>query len=274
MPDISKSVGAGGQNNKSDTKIVQKLLNNFIVALGLPALVEDGDCGAKTVAAIKKFQSQIQGYSKPDGRVDPGGKTIAALNATASRSENADSSQLSGSTWWHANQAKYANSDSINDLIPQFREKVQLFVDAMRSAGANVRITSTRRNRIRAYLMHYCWRIAGNEIAPSTVPAEPGCPIVWDHGNLAASRKAAQEMKDLFNIAFKPSLTSRHIDGKAIDMTIHWSGTIKVKDATGKSFDLGEPRSGNINARLHEIGKSYGVIKLLKDPPHWSTDGR
>ena len=274
MPNIAKSVGDGGRNNKSDTRIVQKLLNNFINALGLPALLVDGDCGAITIAAIRKFQKQIVGLSNPDGRVDPGGRTIGALNATAGGGGDADPDQLSGADWRHANQAKYANSQSTEDLIPEFRGNVQRFVDAMRAGGANVRISSTRRNRVRAYLMHYCWRTARHEISPSAVPPEPGCAIIWDHGNLTASRRAAQEMKTLFNIAFKPSLTSRHIAGKAIDMTIHWSGTVTVEDANGNSFNLAEPRSGFTNDRLHKIGKTYRVIKLLRDPPHWSTDGR
>ncbi|NJM51698.1 MAG: hypothetical protein HC843_13205 [Sphingomonadales bacterium] len=275
MPEISKSVGKNGQNNIGDTKIVQKLLNNFIHALGLPALIEDGDCGAKTITAITKFQSQMMGFPNPDGRVDPGGRTLAALTAAPNNQQSVNrTDNLSGADWWHANQNNYKNSDEIADLIPEFRDKVQKFVNAMRSGGADVRISSTRRNPIRAYLMHYSFRVAKGEIAASAVPAQAGCSIIWDHGNAADSRRGAQEMKDLFNIAYRPSLTSRHIAGKAIDMTIYWSGTISVQDAAGRSYNLGEPRSGFINDRLHKIGASYGVIKLLSDPPHWSTDGR
>jgi hypothetical protein len=32
------------------------------------------------------------------------------------------------------------------------------------------------------------------------------------------------------------------------------------------------PRNGG-NASLQQVGQSYGVIKLVSDPPHWSTDG-
>jgi hypothetical protein len=275
MPDIVKSVGAGGQNNKADVRVVQTLLNNFINALGLPALVADGDCGEKTIKAIRKFQSVIVGAANPDGRVDPGGRTMTALIGTAPATAPAsDSSQLSGAAWWHANQAKYANSHKIEDLIPGFREDVQRFVDAMRAGGASISISSTRRNKIRAYLMHYSWQVAGGAVAASAVPAEPGCPIIWDHGNSAKSKAAAKEMKDLFNIAFKPSLTSNHIAGKAIDMTITWNGTLNMVDGNGRAVAVPPPSPGSLNAKLHQVGATFRVLKLLSDPPHWSTNGR
>ncbi len=28
------------------------------------------------------------------------------------------------------------------------------------------------------------------------------------------------------------------------------------------------------NSDLYSVGASYGVIKLISDPPHWSDDGR
>jgi hypothetical protein len=81
-------------------------------------------------------------------------------------------------------------------------------------------------------------------------------------------------MVDLFGIAFQPSLTSRHIEGRAIDMTIGWAGTIQLRDKTGKLRALGAPRSGDANKDLHAIGATWGVRKLVSDPPHWSDDGR
>jgi hypothetical protein len=80
-------------------------------------------------------------------------------------------------------------------------------------------------------------------------------------------------MVDLFGIAYQPSLTSLHTLGRAVDMTIGWNGTIQVEDAKGKKHPLGAPRSGESNTKLHEIGATYGVKKLLSDPPHWSDNG-
>jgi len=56
-----------------------------------------------------------------------------------------------------------------------------------------------------------------------------------------------------YGIAYRPALTSRHIQGRAIDMRITgWKGT---------------------EQELYARGASFGVRKLIKDPPHWSDDG-
>ena len=100
------------------------------------------------------------GLANPDGRVDPGGRTLEGLNGSAPPGPAADDSQLSGAGWWHANQANYANSNSTADLVPDFADKVERFIDAMRAGGASVRVALTRRNKVRAYRMHYSWRLA------------------------------------------------------------------------------------------------------------------
>jgi hypothetical protein len=191
----------------------------------------------------------------------------------AERANAADATQLSGGAWWHANQANYPNSAKLADLTSPFSEKAIQFIGALKAAGAQVSVSSTLRNPIRAYLMHFSGTIASGADAPSAVPAKAGCPIVWDHGNLAQSKAAAAEMYALFKIKFPASLTSLHIQGKAVDMTITWSGTLTVTDADGVKHALGAPRSGETNKDLHEVGATYGVHKLLSDAPHWSSTG-
>ncbi len=71
---LSASVGAGGKNKPEDVETVQAYLNRNGAGIGV-----DGKCGPQTINAIKAFQKSI-GFSVPDGRVDPGGKTEAALN--------------------------------------------------------------------------------------------------------------------------------------------------------------------------------------------------
>ena len=46
-------------------------------------LQETGICDAETIAAIESFQSRAVLFASPDGRVDPGGQTIAKLKANA-----------------------------------------------------------------------------------------------------------------------------------------------------------------------------------------------
>src|SRR5262245_34705378 len=81
---------------------------------------------------------------------------------------------LSGSAWWHANQHRFPNSTRVEDLEAGFRTRVQEFLAALKAAGAEVEINSTRRHKDRAYLMHYCWQIAKGNIKPSKVPPRDG----------------------------------------------------------------------------------------------------
>ena len=76
---IGKSVGAGGANMFEDVRVVQYLLNCVPVGSGGPQkeLVIDGIAGPLTKSAINGFQSKKLGFC--DGRVDPGGRTITAL---------------------------------------------------------------------------------------------------------------------------------------------------------------------------------------------------
>ena len=79
---ISNAVGRGGRNFPPvDVMTVQYLLNCIPAARGGPApeLMIDGAVGPKTIAAIEKFQRTLGGPA--DGRVDPGGATLRALQA-------------------------------------------------------------------------------------------------------------------------------------------------------------------------------------------------
>jgi len=182
--------------------------------------------------------------------------------------------RLSGAAWWQANQAKFPNSADLATLSPAFKPKVDQFLAAMKAGGLKVDVKSTRRSKVRAYLMHFCWKVAKGEVAPDKVPPEPGCDIVWDHGNVAASLLGARQMVALFGIVFQPALNSRHIEGLAIDMDISWSRAATVIDAKGKAIAMGAPGDGATNTILHQVGESYGVIKNVADRPHWSDTGR
>lgn len=89
---MKHSVGKNGTNHDSDVRIVQDLLNRFIDAgkLRVGHLVSDGDCGKNTKAAIKWFQAIFLGHKAPDGRVDPGGPTLAALYGPVTQPQKGD----------------------------------------------------------------------------------------------------------------------------------------------------------------------------------------
>lgn len=70
---ISASVGAGGENRPDDVRAVQTLL----AARGVDPGPIDGKAGPATIAAIEAFQRRFATW--PDGRVDPGGRTLREL---------------------------------------------------------------------------------------------------------------------------------------------------------------------------------------------------
>lgn len=77
---IEKSVGRGGVNAHDDVLVVQVLLN-FNRPAALPAISMDGGYGKQTGSAIAEFQTRVMQQAAPDGRVDPGGTTLAAQRA-------------------------------------------------------------------------------------------------------------------------------------------------------------------------------------------------
>lgn len=185
------------------------------------------------------------------------------------------SATLSGAEW----VKQFPTSVDVNDLASPFRENVASFLAALAAANVNVAVTATFRPVERAFLMHYAWGIARLGVAPSSVPKMAGVNIEWVHTgangkpDLKASKKAAEEMVLAYGIAFQPALVSQHTARLAIDMTLSWSGTVVVTDAQGKKKTISSsPRNGS-NTALVAVGKTYGVIKLLADPPHWSADG-
>ena len=78
---IAASVGRGGINAKADVRQVQQLLNRWLAATNQPQLPVDGGAGPRTIGAIEAYQARVLGADRPDGRVDPGGRTWRALAA-------------------------------------------------------------------------------------------------------------------------------------------------------------------------------------------------
>jgi hypothetical protein len=190
--------------------------------------------------------------------------TARALEPKASP---AVTKELSGPKW----VSKFPTSNSVNDLSPGFKSSVVAFLKAITDAGGTVHIAVTYRPPERAYLMHWAWEIVHGNVQPSAVPAKAGVDIEWDHGDDQASIKAAQEMVTAFQLDTKskyvPALESNHTKGKAIDMHINISKIKTIKDNKGNDINITK------KSDLYPVRKTYGVIKLLNDPPHWSEDG-
>jgi hypothetical protein len=182
---------------------------------------------------------------------------------------------LSGPAW----VAKFPTSEDLADLAEPFRGNAMRFVSALTAAGASVAISTTFRPPERAYLMHFAFDILKGTIQPGDVPPMAGVDIQWVHAaangtpDPVASKTAAARMVSGYNIVFRPVLTSRHTERNAVDMTITWQGNLTIANADGTTITIATtPRNGG-NTDLHAVGQTYGVIKLVKDPPHWSNDG-
>ena len=86
MTKIVRSVGRGGVNLYNDVITIQKLLNKKRPPGITGQLKYDGDAGKETITRIELFQKNIVKMPKPDGRVDPGGMTMANLTGTTAQS--------------------------------------------------------------------------------------------------------------------------------------------------------------------------------------------
>jgi hypothetical protein len=183
---------------------------------------------------------------------------------------------------WHP---RFPASTSIDDCAMPFRQSLQLFVDALKAAGASVSIANTFRPPERAYLMHWCWSIVNAGADPRTVPPMAGVPIRWDHTDdtgaysQADSVAAAQAMVNAYaiqNLQVAPALQSRHTAGMAVDMAIAWSGTLAIVDGTNQTVGIATAPQSGMNELLWAVGATYGVIKFVggaADKPHWSDNG-
>ncbi|KPZ55500.1 hypothetical protein AN391_02547 [Pseudoalteromonas sp. P1-13-1a] len=83
---LIQSVGIGGANKPGDVKAVQTALNSLLSLIApTRKLTVDGRLGSrpensKTVAAIKLFQSKVVNMVRPDGKIDPNGRTHRKIN--------------------------------------------------------------------------------------------------------------------------------------------------------------------------------------------------
>ena len=88
MTKILRSVGRGGMNHYADVSTIQKLLNKQRIPGVTGQLKLDGNAGSNTITRIELFQKNVMKMEKPDGRIDPGGKTMAKLTGATAQAKN------------------------------------------------------------------------------------------------------------------------------------------------------------------------------------------
>lgn len=267
--------------------------DNSMIVMGQP-VARHGDktaCGATLIAGQSATTTGAGGGAS-------GGNTASASSAAATTTSQPNDEQLAQAAYGNPDQwvasngpaaapaqhhgepsgpqwvARYPVSTSTADLSQPFADNVDRFTRALNTGGASIVISTTYRPPERAYLMYWAYQVA-HGTNPTTVPAMQGVDIDWAHLNnagqpdLSAARTAAEQMVSGYNIVYPPApnTRTRHTERRAIDMTItHYSG---------KNFVDGSGHTVRVTTRpeLYALGRSYGVIKLLSDPPHWSDDG-
>jgi len=122
---INKSVGRGGENLKADTRKIQKLLNAIFPAT--PAEV-NGVCGPDTIRRIERFQRRFM--AKPDGRVDPGGRTLKRLNVAAPGMQQD----------WSGDSSRWSHEKKLASLDRRMRPKVERTLEALKAEGFKPKI--------------------------------------------------------------------------------------------------------------------------------------
>ncbi len=110
---ITKSVGRDGGNVAVDVTAVQTQLNKVVAQLGLAPLAVNGTADPATIAAIAEFQRCIVKMKTPDGRIDPGGGTLKALNEAAEAPAAPAPAAPAPATPATATPAKVRYSDSL-----------------------------------------------------------------------------------------------------------------------------------------------------------------
>jgi len=81
MARIRLSVGRRGANRPDDVTTIQNLLNAHVPGMQHQTALEvNGRFDRTLIEAITRFQTQVMQMMSPDGRVDVGGRTLAALN--------------------------------------------------------------------------------------------------------------------------------------------------------------------------------------------------
>jgi hypothetical protein len=265
-----------------DVKDLQKALNSVLSVSpspdypSRPTLKLDGGFGVNSTRALVEVYRQLDASFKPiitkalsDKTKKNLGDDFAPAMDILTESAKRLRVRMSGAEWY----PKFPASTSLEDLTFPFRQYAKDFEKALKDAGAKIEIANTLRPPERVYLMHYATKIASEEIYADEVPFMAGVEIDWVHYTDDLSMLRAQEMVDAYEIAFPPSLRSNHTRGRAVDWYITWDKTIKLKDATGRTVEINQPRNSFVNEDLWRVGSTYGVVKLAADAPHWSLDG-
>ncbi|MBC2710082.1 MAG: peptidoglycan-binding protein [Desulfosarcina sp.] len=126
-PFIRKPVGFGGVNEPPDVITVQSYL---CLSGAVAPIAVDGIAGPKTIEAIRTFQARFM--LAPDGRVDPGGRTIHELGQTARGREKTSAQSTPRDPYWDGDSSKWSEAKKLESLNSEFRDKIGAMLEELR----------------------------------------------------------------------------------------------------------------------------------------------
>ena len=230
----------------------------------------------------------VQRRTEPGEGSEEGGVLPEEAPATMTADE-----RKSGAHWKDIADTSWPNSNSLADLEAGFGADLAAFIGVLGANGIRHEITAGLRPKQRSYLFKYCLDVSSGRTAPKNVPAMAGVDIVWDHGNIAASKAGAAALATAFGLVGVAAHPSNHNGGTAVDMKLDFSGnptktltysvggksvtrTIKTDDeATIGVSSRGKSISRIGSRELSKAGADFGVKRALdRDIVHWSRTGR
>lgn len=147
MVPVSASVGRGGINRAEDVRKVQQLLRQA----GADPGPVDGIAGPRTIGAILGFQQRF--LTRPDGRVDPGGRTLARLNGPAAaaaprratpaapvRTPTPPPPARTVGGDWSGDSQSWSQEKKLASLQPGFRTKIVEVIRQLKAEGFRPKI--------------------------------------------------------------------------------------------------------------------------------------
>lgn len=238
---ISNSVGRNGRNVSSDVRTIQELINGHIGQLTpLRPLVVDGRIGSATIFAIEEFQRRVVHMSQPDGRVDVGGRTLAALNGSNSGGQQPAGGQATSTAFPprpsfsplvgnSARAAVFGRFDYVHEPVPGNAENIRILgnwesnniVTVSINMGPNV---GTRRVRFH--------QLASRQLQN-----------LWEAWNTAGLLDRVLTYSGAFVPRFvrgSTSTLSNHAFGSAFDINVAWNGLGRTPALVGSTGSVRE----------------------------------
>lgn len=140
---IKGSVGKGGKNVAADVKAIQTALKKLYPGAGITV---NGKVDTKTQKSIETFQKAFM--AKPDGRIDPGGRSLSEINkamdkvtpitsgtTAAPAAPTTPVAPVTSNLDWTGDSSKWTQEKKLQSMNTDFAAKVRKVLAALEKQG-------------------------------------------------------------------------------------------------------------------------------------------